>query len=136
MAGRSKYRSSKEIKNLQSIFNTIGVAIKIKGELPKEEKIMALLLEIVREATTNAVRHGFATKILVDVKKKKSKYYFTISNNGHLTDKEIVFGSGLSDMENKVIGEGGKINIYLTPNFIIEICIPGGDISEKGINSR
>lgn len=126
----------KEIKNLQSIFNTIGVAIKIKGELPKEEKIMALLLEIVREATTNAVRHGFATKILVDVKKKKSKYYFTISNNGHLTDKEIVFGSGLSDMENKVIGEGGKINIYLTPNFIIEICIPGGGISEKGINSR
>lgn len=124
-----------QIENIKNVFKTIGVSLKLKGELPKEERILALLLDIVREATTNAVRHGFATEIVVDIDKVASNYYFSISNNGHLPANDVAFGSGLLNMKNKVNAEGGSLSIDQTLLFTIKIYLPGGDISEEGINS-
>lgn len=124
-----------EIENLIQVFSTIGVSIIFKNDYPKDEKILSLLFDVVREATTNAVRHGFATEITVVNKKSENDYLFTISNNGHLPKGKIIFGEGLSEIKNKVRSVGGKLRIKQSPKFIIEICIPGGDINEEGFNS-
>lgn len=126
-AEQSDIKPMDELNNIQEVFGAIGVDIKIEGELPKTKHHVRLFIDIIREGSTNAVRHGFATQINIQSKKLDNKYKLTISNIGHTSEEPIRLGNGLTDMKKKVTAQGGMFDVIHHPTFTLSIVLPGGD---------
>ncbi|NMA49804.1 MAG: hypothetical protein GX947_08600, partial [Tissierellia bacterium] len=118
-----------ELKSIQQIFTSIGVDINFKGQLPQDEEQANLVVDIVRESSTNAVRHGFAAKVDIESEKKGSSYNLNISNIGHTNSDPITPGSGIKTIRKKVNAMGGTLDIIAHPEFTLSVVLPGGDTS-------
>jgi signal transduction histidine kinase len=71
------------------------------------------LLRCAQEAVTNALRHGRATEIAIDLHRTPSGTTLTIVNNGYLPEK-IAFGNGLTGMRERLDAVGGTLEIRTT----------------------
>ena len=118
-----------ERKNIQSIFAAIGVDIVFEGQLPNNVKQASLFVTIVREGSTNAVRHGLATRINIKSEVRENYYSLTIKNNGYTSSVPISPGSGLSLMKKKVLEHGGVLDILQHPLFTLFVILPGGELN-------
>lgn len=116
-----------EIKSIQEIFAAIGVVIDFEGELPNNTKQSSLFVDIIRESSTNAVRHGLATRINIKLELIENEYNLTIKNNGHTRLNSITPGSGIRVMRRNVSAQGGNLNIIPHPIFTLSVVLPGGD---------
>lgn len=113
-----------ELKKIQQIFATIGVDIIFEGKLPENVKQASLFADIIREGSTNAVRHGFATQINIRAESIDDKYNLTITNNGYPPNNPITPGSGIGVMRKKVYAQNGNLNIISHPLFTLSVVIP------------
>lgn len=59
----------------------------------------AAIVDVVTEATTNAVRHGSASRILIDIVDDDDSVIVTATNNGHVLPAEHVPGLGTEVLE-------------------------------------
>lgn len=125
-----------EIKNIQEIFSAIGVDIKFQGQLPNNTDQAWLCVDIIRESSTNAVRHGFATKINIKAELIDSEYKLIINNNGHTSTSPIIPSNGIRVMTQKVSAQGGNLNIIHYPVFTLSVVLLGGEEYEKGTYRR
>lgn len=116
-----------ELKSTQQTFATIGVDIIFKGALPDNAQKASLFIDIIREACTNAVRHGLATQIEIRSEVIAEKYNLTISNNGHIPTTQITPNNGIRVMRKKVDAKGGSLDIKYKPLFTLSVVLPGGD---------
>lgn len=78
------------------------------------------LLLITQEAITNAVRHGSATKVTVQVENSPDKIILKILDNGVGFDMKLMKSAatgqyGLDSMRNRMARIGGSLNIVSTP---------------------
>lgn len=113
-----------QLKSIQQTFDTIGVDISFEGEFPDIKEKADLFVDIIREGSTNAVRHGLATEIKIKARKIDNQYALTISNNGYTSSSPIVPGSGIKLMRKKVKDLGGNFNIEKHPYFTLSVVIP------------
>lgn len=126
-AEQNKVGPHDKLKGIQQIFAAIGVNIEFQGELPEEVQKACLFVDIIREGSTNAVRHGFATAISIKAESKESEYKLTINNNGYTTATPITPGNGIKVMRKKISAQGGNLDIIHHPVFTLSIVLPGGD---------
>ena len=86
------------------------------GDMPAFEDTAALnIYRVVQEACSNAVKHGNASDIDIDIKYEGSRCIFEIKDNGkgfHVSDKQ--FGMGIPSMGDRIRMLGGKFTIYST----------------------
>ena len=61
-----------------------------------------LLIEIIQEAVTNAVRHGFATEVNVRISDQQQFCQLQITDNGYPPSEPIIEGGGISGIRDKV----------------------------------
>ena len=118
-----------ELKSIQHIFSSIGVDINIKGQLPEDEDQASLFVDIIREGSANAVRHGFATQVNIKSEEMEGSYNLEIRNIGHTSTGQIIQGSGLKTIRKKVDAQGGKLEIIPYPQFTLSVVLPGGEKS-------
>ena len=130
-AEQNQTNSMEQVKNIQDIFTKIGVDIDFKGEFPKQDEYSDLFIDIIRESTTNAVRHGFATKVVIRMDKKGDVYHLVISNNGYTSNDSIRLGSGIKEMRRKTIALGGQLFIQQQPMFTLSVMVSGEEEYEK-----
>lgn len=116
-----------KLESIQHIFAAIGIDITIEGQLPDSSQEAQLFIDIIREGSTNAVRHGLATQINIKLKALDHSYQLTINNNGYTPDAPITLGSGIRGMRKKVSAQGGSLEIRQDPSFTLSVVIPGGD---------
>ena len=69
-----------ELENIQLIFSTIGVDIKFEGMLPENNENSRLIIDVIREACTNAARHGFATEIKIQSEQIDNFFNLNVGN--------------------------------------------------------
>ena len=74
----------------------------------------------MRECLINAIRHGNADKLYVQIQKGNT-CQVTISNNGTPPDCQIKEGGGLSSLRKKIQESGGSITFQLQPKFTVEL---------------
>ncbi|MGI5849518.1 MAG: sensor histidine kinase [Christensenellales bacterium] len=116
-----------ELNGLQQAFGSIGVHIEVNGTLPEDHTKGRMLTDIIRESVTNAVRHGFATKILVEIKFLADGYHLKISNNGYPPPEPIVEGGGIGGMRKMAESCGGVLDVTTHPCFVVSVHLPGGE---------
>lgn len=113
--------------NLQTVirhFREIGIKIYISGELPQERLFAGTFILIIREATTNAVRHGFAQEVFIDFGENEEEYVLTVRNDGIDTSEEIQYGNGLRIMQERLNKVGGVLKVETIPSFLLTAIIP------------
>ncbi len=102
-------------------FKSVGVELMLHGRLPDGETGL-FILDLIRECSTNAVRHGFASRVEVNFKKERGGYLLTISNNGDLPEV-IRESGGLFDMRQRIEDNGGSLEIVTKPVFTMTAWI-------------
>ena len=111
------------LENLIEIHKKNGTDIIIDGKLPQNKKVAKVFFEIIREATTNAIRHAESSKVFVNIKKTLEETYMIITNDGRKSNEFITENQGIKDMRRKVEKLGGMFYISTVPEFSVNISI-------------
>jgi len=125
LKAEGKFSAQKFLDNLRQEFELIDVDIRLEGPLPEDCAMGELFADIVREGATNAVRHGLATQVLIQIDHSQDICHMRIANNGPPPPEKIKEGDGLGSIRKKVEVQGGALRVVTHPHFVLEIDMPG-----------
>ena len=108
---------------LRETFQGMEVAVEFQGALPENAQIADCFAEIAVECVTNAVRHGYATRIQFHFFQNDC-WRMTVTDNGLPPTKPIREGGGISGMRRQIQQLGGVLELHTVPRFRIEISVP------------
>ena len=116
--------SSSAEEELQKVADLIGCRLEITGERPAQRRYQLLMYTAIREALTNAVRHGGATALKTQISRDKSTCIIKISNNGRPPEKNISEGGGLGNLRKTLEREGAGLSYSFEDGFALVISLP------------
>jgi len=119
----------KELNIILSTFGSFGVEIQFDGALPPDDAKSRLFVDIAREAITNAVRHGFATRIFINAGKTENTFHLCITDNGYPPSSSLKEGGGITGIRQKLIKWSGNLTISVMPAFTLTVTLPEGDFA-------
>ena len=111
-------------KELMKVASMIGCQIHISGQRPEDLRTQQLLFAALREALTNAVRHGNANELRVSCEKTGRGYHVEITDNGKKQVHQIHEGSGLSGLRQRLEQEGAVMEIQCDGAVRLVIDLP------------
>lgn len=109
--------ASLSFEHLVQSFRSVGVTLALSGTLP-EGKEGLLVMELIRECTSNAVRHGLADLVKVSCRAEEDGYILVTSNNG-ITPGIVHERGGLRELRQRIEGAGGKFTVVAEPEFTV-----------------
>ena len=115
-----------KFESLRQSFEIICVEIRLDGKLPEDDINGYIMVEIIGEGVANAVRHGYATMVSVQIRHSNDGWYLEITDNGHPPAHPIIEGSGISGIRGKIAPYGGTLKVSTTPCFVLTVDLPGG----------
>ena len=115
--------SNTNLQNLIKIHKKNGTNIIIKGKLPENEKQAKVFFEIIREATTNAIKHAGSSKIFVEIKETLEETNMVITNDGKKPNEFITENEGIKGMRRKVEEIKGYFYVSTVPEFSVNVSI-------------
>ena len=110
---------SGDIETLCKIYSDIGVSVEINGASPQNPIHANFCADFIREGVTNAVRHGFATRVIVTYGNKGSSPSISVEDNGFAHLGEITEGGGIGELRRRLALLGGRLEIITQPQFIL-----------------
>ena len=113
-----------ELATIVDAFSLVGCAIVVDGALPQEKAAAAACVSIVREAATNAVKHGQAARVNVVVVCAEEECTLTVSNNGAPAPAHLVEGLGLPGMRAAAREVGGTLEVVSVAPFSLRARLP------------
>lgn len=121
----------KGMENPEKVFQNIVSTCKlIRVDLSKEGAFVGtsdqqrVMLKVIREAVTNAIRHGKAKHIRVRIYETKAHLVTEVKNDGILPHEHLVEGDGISGMRRRAEEENGALAITKRPEFKVELVLP------------
>ena len=127
-AAESVHSPGDDIDILKQTFASIGVEILFDGTLPQNSEKGKLLIDISKEAVTNAVRHGFATQVVITMGTAGGRYTMRVTDNGRPPQNAIKEGGGIGGMRNRLTAFGGALSVTTSPGFTLNIELPEDEV--------
>lgn len=115
--------SNVNLQNLIKIHKKNGTNINLIGKLPKDKEISKVFFEIIREATTNAIKHAGSTNIFVEIRETIEETTMRITNDGKKANEFIAENEGIKGMRRKVSEFNGIFYIQTVPQFSVNVII-------------
>ena len=119
-------KSINKFKKLISTAKDIGVTVNVDGKLPAEDGDLNLLVKIVHESLNNAIRHGQAKNIWIDLDEDDINIHSMIKNDGIIIHGPIIEKGGLKNIRQIIESCGGKMKIQSDSHFILDLTWPKG----------
>ncbi|MDR1174615.1 MAG: hypothetical protein LBK83_03990 [Treponema sp.] len=117
------------IYEMKNIFEEVtGIRVDIESGNMKHDygsTVNRALTRIIQEAFTNSIRHGQASRILIQFWEFPSNLIMMVSDNG-IGVRYIVKGIGLAGMEERLAVLGGSLEVYSPEDggFRLKVIIP------------
>ena len=108
---------------LRETFQGMDVSVEVRGALPEDRAVADAFAEIAGECVTNAVRHGYATRVQFHLF-HDDRWRMTVTDNGIPPAGPIREGGGIGGMRRRLARLGGAMELYTVPRFRIEISVP------------
>ena len=108
---------------LKKTFEGIDVSIEIQGDLPDDLEVANIFANIAIECVTNAVRHGYASRVQFHFF-QNDYWRMSVIDNGIPPTGKIREGGGITEMRRQVDRLGGILELHTIPRFNIQIFIP------------
>ena len=108
---------------LRETFRGMDVSVEVRGALPEDGEVADSFAEIAVECVTNAVRHGYATRIQFHLFHNDC-WRMTVTDNGIPPAGPLREGGGIGGMRRRVARLGGSMELYTAPRFRIELSVP------------
>ncbi|MFD0815740.1 sensor histidine kinase [Amycolatopsis umgeniensis] len=112
---------SAELENARNLFEAAGIRVRINREGDVDPEAGRLLGQVLRETTTNILRHAQATRVRITL----SEWSIGIVNDGaqHSPLPEL---RGLAALEQRVVAEGGELTVQQEDGqFVTAASFPG-----------
>lgn len=114
-------------------FALVDVEVRTCGSLPEQPKVAEAFVRIVREAATNACRHGRARTVSVTMGTRTiggsahaATLFVTDDGAGMPKDAPVVAGSGIKGMRHALQGVGGVLTLMPGHPFSLYAEVPLG----------
>jgi signal transduction histidine kinase len=123
------HESIEVVYQLKKIFEEVtGIAVAVEWGNMKHDYGLAInkvISRIIQEAFTNSIRHGKASRILIQFWEFPREFSMTVTDNG-IGAVNIVKGIGLAGMEERLESVGGTLALSspLEGGFRLRIVIP------------
>ena len=114
-----------ELHTVIKAFNRSGVKLTVTGKLPDDKDAALVMVQILREATANAVIHGYASEIRAEITHGETETKMCITNDCVLPHNPIKEGGGITGMRQRLAKIGGRLEIEASPDFMLTVTIPG-----------
>lgn|GEM_PF-1856152 len=111
------------IEELKSTLSSIGVTLEVEGEIPPSEKLLAFCYKLLKEATTNAVKHGKSRLVKAKFESQDDLFKAEVQDDG-LPPKSLHFGNGLSGLLAEANALGGTVYVSFDIPFTLHAEIP------------
>jgi|GEM_PF-2437249 Signal transduction histidine kinase len=115
-----KMDESDHLREIVEAFSFSGMQIILYGHLTGNEDTDAVIVRMIREAATNALRHAGAKKLFVFIKSSGSSAEVRITNDGARPEDNIKEGSGLQGIRRRVNEAGGVFEVISSPVFMLK----------------
>ena len=112
------------LRAIESSFSLVGIAISVEGPLPCRSEVAIAFVDVVREAATNAAKHGQAHRVDVRLGESSGCYTLSVQNDGAAARGEVHEGTGFPSMRQTLARVGGTLSIVSTSPFTIEAQAP------------
>ena len=143
---RSVHALSDEGEELATSLNLLGlrcgiatVSVDCSTDTEPPAAVARCVVAVVREALTNAARHGKARSARVAVTDYPAFWQVTVDNDGVVPDEDEPAvdgrggsGLGLRSMTERVEALGGRVRITLRPRFTVFATIPKNGQGKEG----
>ncbi|MCR5207390.1 MAG: hypothetical protein K6C14_02805 [Eubacterium sp.] len=103
---------------------SMGVELIVESAEKLSEKQERLITAAADESITNCIKHAKATKLFVKIIGGGDTVTARFTDNGDVPKNGITEGGGLSLLRRKTESAGGKMNVYSSPVFMLEIILP------------
>ena len=102
----------------------LGATVQLRGAYPAARATREFYALILRECTSNAVRHAGATELYADSEHRPQEWHLCITNNGAPPKAKIKEGGGLSSLRRRIEKAGGTVTVHSLPVFVLEVTLP------------
>jgi hypothetical protein len=117
-------QESSPLDYLRETAGAVGVRLVTNGAFPSARRTAELLTAAASEALTNAVRHGGATELTMEISETPLMIIARFTNNGAQPDGPVSEGGGIGGLRSKLERIGGSISTDISPVFCLTVCIP------------
>lgn len=124
---KNDYECSEDKEPLDKLFlaaRNLNIKIILEGQLPEDTNAAELLVAVLWDCMTNAVRHAGATELYGRLSGDGHLAIMTVTNNGAVPDRTIVEGGGLSSLRIRIRKSSGTMSIRSTPRFELTVSVP------------
>jgi two-component system, NarL family, sensor histidine kinase DesK len=128
---------SAELENAKNLFEAAGIHVRINREAEADARTSELLGQVLRETTTNILRHAQATRVRITL----SGSGITVENDG-AREGPLPELRGLSGLRQRVADDGGELTVEQRDGrFVTAAAFPGrqsgtDDAAEHGTGHR
>lgn len=121
---RESEEAARTFENMKRSCHLIRVRLSLRGEWIGTKEQQQVMIRVIREAVTNAIRHGKATNIIVSIEKKDNEICVRVKNDGAVLLKAPPEKDGIVGMRRRAAECSGTIHITTEPMFCVELRLP------------
>lgn len=119
---------SAELENAKNLFEAAGIHVRVDRESEVDARVGELLGQVLRETTTNILRHAQARQVRITL----SRCGIAIVNDGAADDGPPEL-SGLSALRHRLVENGGELEVSATDGrFLTAASFPAMKTREDG----
>ncbi|MBY8870535.1 hypothetical protein K7640_01610 [Micromonospora sp. PLK6-60] len=107
--GQRRLNLTAEIENAKNLFEAAGIRVRVTREAEVDARSSELLGQVLRETTTNILRHAQATQVQITL----AESGITIVNDGVTAGAQPEL-RGLAALRQRVAGDGGELTVEQT----------------------
>ncbi|MCZ7436750.1 histidine kinase [Micromonospora sp. WMMC241] len=116
--GQRRLNLTAEIENAKNLFEAAGIRVRVTREAAVDARTGELLGQVLRETTTNILRHAQATQVQITL----TGSGITIVNDGVSGDSPPKL-RGLSALRQRVADDGGELTVHQTAERFLTVAV-------------